>query len=198
MKKIVLATKNKGKVLEIKAAFNGLPFEIATLDDFENLPDVLEDGATFLENACKKARAYSEFTGCACLADDSGLEVDALGGRPGVYSARFAGENATDAANNEKLIAELKKIGAENSLARFRCALAFIDTDGQLISCEGTCEGKIISSPRGENGFGYDPYFLAAKLGKTLAEADMAEKNSVSHRGSALKKMAERLAVLMK
>ncbi len=194
MHKIVLATKNQGKIKEIEAAFAGLPFEIASLQAFGDLPESAENGATFLENARQKAAFYSRLTQCACLADDSGLEVDALGGKPGVYSARYAGERATDSENNHKLLTELAKKHAIGSTARFRCALVFRALDGREIACEGVCEGRIIGQPRGTNGFGYDPYFYVDSLGKTLAEVSAEEKNRLSHRGKALKIMAERLA----
>lgn len=196
--KLVIATKNQGKVKEIKAAFSKLPVEILCLWDFGDVPDAVEDGQTFLENARKKAMFYAEITKCACLADDSGLVVDALHGEPGVYSARYAGEHASDSENNAKLIAELQKTGSVDSAARFCCALAVVFPEGGEINCEAACEGNIIFEARGMNGFGYDPYFYVKSLGKTLAEVSVEEKNKLSHRGKALKIMAERLAGYMK
>lgn len=198
MKEIVIATKNKGKIREIKSVFQHLNIEVISLEDFENVPDAVEDGMTFAENAMKKATFYAKVTGKACLADDSGLEVDMLQGAPGVYSARYAGENATDEENNKKLIDELQKIGGIGSAARFRCSLAFVDMNGQSLTCSGTCEGHIIESPRGAGGFGYDPLFYIKEFSKTMAEITMEEKNKISHRGIALKVMAEKLVDYLK
>ena len=188
MKKIVLATKNKDKVKEIKAVFAELPAEILSLADFENLPDAVEDGKTFEENATIKAKFFAEKLNLACLADDSGLEVDVLGGLPGIFSARFSGYHADDETNNQKLLAELEKVGAEKSKADYKCALSFIDVDGSEIKTLGTVEGIIKKIPRGSGGFGYDPYFYIDET-KTMAELTPAEKNLISHRGAALKKM---------
>lgn len=194
MMDIVVATKNQGKINEIKAAFAKLPVKLLCLKDFGDIPDAVEDGQTFLDNARKKACFYAAVTKCACLADDSGLAVNALDGAPGVYSARYAGEMATDSENNAKLLDELKKRNAVGSAARFCCALVLVFPDGRERSCEAFCEGSIIEEARGVNGFGYDPYFYVAELGKTLAQLDVAEKNKLSHRGKALRMMAERLA----
>lgn len=188
MKKIVLATKNKDKVKEIKAVFAELPAEIVSLADFENLPDAVEDGKTFAENATIKAKFFAEKLNLACLADDSGLEVDALGGLPGIFSARFAGYHADDSTNNQKLLAELEKVGVSESKADYKCALSFIDVDGTEIKTEGEIFGVIKKIPRGSGGFGYDPYFYVDE-NKTMAELTPAEKNSISHRGAALRKM---------
>ena len=188
MKKIVLATKNKDKVKEIKAVFEELPAEILSLADFENLPDAVEDGKTFEENATIKAKFFAEKLHLACLADDSGLEVDALGGLPGIFSARFSGYHADDETNNQKLLAELEKVGVEESKANYKCALSFIDVDGTEIKTAGTVDGVIKKIPRGNGGFGYDPYFYIDDK-KTMAELSSEEKNSISHRGAALRKM---------
>ena len=188
MKKIVLATKNKDKVKEIKAVFAELPAEILSLADFENLPDAVEDGKTFAENATIKAKFFAEKLNLACLADDSGLEVDALGGLPGIFSARFSGYHADDSTNNQKLLSELEKIGVTESKADYKCALSFIDVDGTEIKTSGTVEGVIKKIPRGSGGFGYDPYFYIDDT-KTMAELTPAEKNSISHRGAAVRKM---------
>ena len=188
MKKIVLATKNKDKVKEIKAVFAELPAEIVSLADFENLPDAVEDGKTFAENATIKAKFFAEKLNLACLADDSGLEVDALGGLPGIFSARFAGYHADDSTNNQKLLAELEKVDVSESKADYKCALSFIDVDGTEIKTEGEIFGVIKKIPRGSGGFGYDPYFYVDE-NKTMAELTPAEKNSISHRGAALRKM---------
>ena len=191
MKKIVVATKNEGKVKEILAAFQKLPVELLTLKEFGSLPEAVEDADTFEGNARIKARFYAERTGCACLADDSGLEVEVLDGAPGVHSARYSGRH-DDAANNEKLVAELQKKGAVESAAAFRCVLVLHDADGTELVSEGTCVGRVRQEPRGAGGFGYDPYFYLAS-GKSLAELTVSEKQAVSHRGAALRLMAAQL-----
>ena len=192
MKKILIATRNIGKLKEIKAAFAELHAEILCLTDFENLPDAVEDGVTFEENARIKAKFFNNLTGLSCLADDSGLEVDALHGAPGVKSARFAGYHADDATNNSKLLAELKKIGVTHSPADYRCALVFVDVDGTEISADGKIDGTIKISPKGNGGFGYDPYFYITDS-KTMAELTPAEKDAISHRGEALRKILPKL-----
>ncbi len=192
MKKIVIATKNQGKLREIKAAFEKLPVEILSLADFKNLPDAVEDGKTFEENARIKAKFFSEQTKLACLADDSGLEVDALNGAPGVFSARFSGCHASDGKNNEKLLKELEKNHIEESAADYRCALCFYDTNGEEILTSGIVKGTIKKIPKGSGGFGYDPYFYIDDK-KTMAELTAEEKDSVSHRGEALRQMVPKL-----
>ena len=192
MKKIVIATKNIDKVKEIKAVLAELPAEILSLADFDELPDAVEDGKTFEENARIKAKFFSEKLGLACLADDSGLEVDALSGAPGVNSARFAGYHADDGTNNQKLLRELEKIGVEESKADYKCALVFIDTDGTEIQTSGIIKGTIKNIPCGSGGFGYDPYFYIDDK-KTMAQLSPEEKNSISHRGEALRKMIPKL-----
>ena len=192
MKKIIIATRNKGKVKEIKDAFLDLPVELVSLGDIDSeLPEPVEDGKTFIENSLIKARYYQEQTGMACLADDSGLEVEALGGAPGVYSARYSGENANDASNNAKLVEELKKLGLESSEAAYQCALTFIDTDGSVLQSQGFCRGEIRLEAVGSNGFGYDPYFYVGD--KSMAQLTLEEKDAISHRGDALRKMAVQL-----
>lgn len=192
MKKIILASKNADKIKEIRLALKDLPVEILSLADFDEMPDAVEDGATFEENALIKARFFSERTKFACLADDSGLEVDALNGQPGVYSARFAGYHADDSTNNQKLLDELKKINVSESLAAYRCALAFVDTDGTEILTNGKIAGKIKTVAKGNGGFGYDPYFYI-DANHTMAQISPAEKNKISHRGAALKEMISKL-----
>ncbi|MBR3498842.1 MAG: RdgB/HAM1 family non-canonical purine NTP pyrophosphatase [Selenomonadaceae bacterium] len=192
MKKIVLASKNSDKVKEMRLVLKDLPLEILSLADFADLPDAVEDGSTFEENALIKAKFFREQTGLACLADDSGLEVDALGGLPGVHSARFAGYHADDLTNNKKLLDELKKIGVEESAADYRCALAFVDTDGTVLLSEGKILGKIKIVARGTGGFGYDPYFYLDDE-HTMAQLPVDEKNKISHRGAALKEMILKL-----
>lgn len=192
MKKIIIATRNKGKVKEIKDAFLDLSVELVSLGDIDSeLPEPVEDGKTFIENSLLKARYYQEQTGMACLADDSGLEVEALGGAPGVYSARYSGENADDASNNAKLVEELKKLGLESSEAAYQCALTFIDTDGSVLQSQGFCRGEIRLEAVGSNGFGYDPYFYVGD--KSMAQLTLEEKDAISHRGEALRKMAVQL-----
>lgn len=188
MKKIVLASKNVDKLKEIRIVLGNLPLEILSLADFAAMPDAVEDGKTFEENALIKARFFSKLTNLACLADDSGLEVDALGGLPGVYSARFAGWHADDGTNNQKLLAELAKIGVTESAADYRCALAFVDTDGTEIVTDGKICGTIKTVAQGSGGFGYDPYFYL-DANRTMAQLSVDEKNLISHRGAALKEM---------
>lgn len=195
---VVIATKNVGKVAEFAAAMVGLPVKILALTDFGDIPDAVEDGATFAANAEIKARHYASYTGKACLADDSGLEVDALGGAPGVYSARYAGEPATDEQNNCKLLDNLLRVSADKRSARFKCALAFFTPNNAVIAAEGTCEGIILDKPRGEGGFGYDPLFYVPQFGKTFAELTVAEKNCISHRGLAIKNMVSKLVGYLK
>lgn len=192
MKKIVLASKNSDKLKEIRLILKNLPLEILSLADFADMPDAIEDGTTFEANALIKARFFRKHTRFACLADDSGLEVDALGGLPGVYSARFAGYHAEDSTNNQKLLDELKKIGVTESAAVYRCALAFVDIDGTEIVTHGKIAGTIKTVARGNGGFGYDPYFyLDAE--KTMAQLTVDEKNLISHRGAALREMVSEL-----
>ncbi len=194
MKKIVIATKNQGKVREMRAALAHLPVEVLSLKEFGQFPDAVENGSTFAENARIKAEFYREKTGCACIADDSGIEVAVLGGAPGIHSARFAGFHADDATNNEKLLQELRKAGVKESPADYRCALVFADTDGSIFTSEGRCDGTVQMVPRGENGFGYDPYFYPAEYpGRTMAEISLAEKDRISHRGKALREMVCKL-----
>ncbi|MBE8949752.1 MAG: RdgB/HAM1 family non-canonical purine NTP pyrophosphatase [Quinella sp. 3Q1] len=192
MKKIVLASKNSDKVKEIRLVLKSLPLEILSLADFDNLPDAVEDGATFEENALIKAKFFRERTKLACLADDSGLEVDALNGLPGVHSARFAGYHADDITNNQKLLDELKKIGVTESASAYRCALAFVDTDGTELLTEGKISGKIKTVAQGSGGFGYDPYFYIDER-RTMAQLSVDEKNLISHRGAALREMILKL-----
>jgi len=196
MKNIVIATKNKGKLKEMMNAFTQIDVRLVTLDSFGILPDAVEDGATFAENALIKAKFYAKQTGYACLADDSGLEVEALKGAPGVYSARFSGEHADDAANNEKLLLELTRAGRDESPACYRCVLAFVDTNGSFLTAVGECKGRVKKIGQGEGGFGYDPYFYVGD--KTIAEITVTEKNKISHRGAALREMTKKLAGYLK
>jgi len=181
---IVLATSNKNKLKELQERFKGFPVVIKSLADFGPMPEAVEDGATFEENAYKKAFHYAKVLGLPCLADDSGLVVDALEGRPGVYSARYSGPEATDWDNCEKLLGEMASQG--NRSAHFVCVLSLATPAGPALTWEGRCDGEIISERRGKSGFGYDPVFFCPEFGKTFAEATMEEKGRVSHRGRAL------------
>lgn len=191
MQELVVATANPGKLREIKASLRGLGVHILSLGDFPSLPPVEEDGRTFRANALKKARAVAQRTGRVTIADDSGLEVDYLQGEPGVHSARFAGEAASDTENNRKLLGLLRGIPAARRRAVFRCVIAVVDPTGKEAWVEGVCRGVIGDSERGRKGFGYDPLFVIPDLGKTLAELPLAEKNRISHRGKALTALKE-------
>jgi len=184
--KLVIATRNRHKWTEIQALFYAPGLEILSAFDFPDLPDVIEDGATLEENALKKARELSLGTGCWALADDTGLEVAALNGAPGVYSARYAGENVDYAANNTKLLKALR--GVTDRTAVFRTVIAFAHPAGESHTVEGCCPGRIAEEPHGTNGFGYDPVFIPDGFDKTFAELDATEKNKISHRGAALRK----------
>jgi XTP/dITP diphosphohydrolase len=185
---IVLATSNTNKLKEIQERLNGFPVAIKSLADFGPMPEAVEDGVTFDENAYKKAFHYAKVLGLPCLADDSGLVVDALEGRPGVYSARYSGPEATDWDNCEKLLGEMA--GRDNRSAHFVCVLSLATPAGPALTWEGRCDGELLSERRGESGFGYDPLFLCPEFGKTFAEATMEEKGRVSHRGRALAQFA--------
>ncbi|MDP6042629.1 MAG: XTP/dITP diphosphatase, partial [Candidatus Latescibacteria bacterium] len=167
--------------------------QVQTLDAFPNAPDVIEDGDTFEANAVKKAREIARHTGLPALADDSGLVVDALNGAPGVYSARFAGEDATDADNNAKLTDQLKEVPQNQRTARFCCAMALAAPNGKIQTAQATWEGRILSKPQGDNGFGYDPLFFVPTHNCTSAELPSEEKNHLSHRGQALRAILPRI-----
>lgn len=197
---LLVATTNRGKLAEIEAHLQGSPLRVVPLDRLATWPEVAEDGATFEENALKKARALAAFSGMPTLADDSGLEVDALGGAPGVHSARYSGEEADDRKNNEKLLRELAGVPRERRTARFVCVLALcLPGDGERRErlFRGECEGWIAFAPRGENGFGYDPVFFYPPFGKTLGEVDRETKGRVSHRGKALQRLVKSLPTLL-
>ncbi|HML78183.1 XTP/dITP diphosphatase [Geobacter sulfurreducens] len=193
MTRLVVATRNKGKLREIAAILDGLPFTLLSLDDFPGFPEVEEDGETFEENALKKASAAANVTGLPALADDSGLVVDALGGRPGVYSARYSGETASDEANNAKLLRELASVSYEERTAAFRCAIALCSPEGKRYTFSGELQGVILDSPRGTEGFGYDPLFFVSEKGATMAELPLEVKNVISHRGRALALLKDHL-----
>jgi len=187
MESIIVATGNLGKLREILEICAGLPFEITSLKDHWNpVPVIPEDGETFLENALLKADWVFNKTGTVALADDSGLEVDFLNGAPGVRSARFAGEHANDAENLAKLLAALADCPIEKRTARFKCVMALRFSRTDKVVDEGVCEGTIDISPRGTDGFGYDPVFVPAGYSQTFAELDSSSKNAISHRGKAL------------
>lgn len=193
MRELVVATRNRGKIREIQALLDDLVDNVICSADVEGLSDTVEDGVTFEENAVKKAREASLYTGLPALADDSGLVVEALGGSPGVYSARFAGEGAGDEANNAKLLEELKDIEAEKRKASFVCALAFVTPEGDEHIFGGRVDGRIIDVSRGNGGFGYDPLFLVDGFDRTMAELGLDEKNGISHRGQAFRKFRDYL-----
>ena len=192
-KAVVLATRNKGKIREFTAAFEELGFTVWTIDDIVDVVEPEETGSTFLENAEMKALYYAEACGLPCVADDSGLEVDALGGAPGVLSARYAGDHGNDEANNQRLVEELAEVPAEERTARYQCALVWATPAGQVVSATGSCEGRIQLTPMGKGGFGYDPYFYIPKLKTTMANISMEQKQAISHRGKALRALVEQL-----
>ena len=192
-KKILLATFNEGKVRELREMLASLPLEIISLRDTSCDSPVEETGSTFKENAVLKAEAYALATGEIAMADDSGLEVACLDGRPGVYSARFAGEGATDSENNALLLKMLEHVPSAERNARFVCVIALAFPGGRTYTVEGSCHGRITDTPRGNMGFGYDPLFFSVEEGKTFGEMDMEAKGRISHRGRALQKARELL-----
>lgn len=188
-REVVIATKNAGKVKDFQQLFAPLDWEVRSLLDFPEIPEIIEDGHSFRENAAKKAEAIAAAFGKTVLADDSGLVVDALDGRPGIYSARYAGPDKDDQANNEKVLAELQGVPQEERTARFVCVIAVASPNKVTRYYEGFCEGEIALRPSGENGFGYDPIFYVPELKKTMAELSPQEKNRVSHRAEAMKQL---------
>jgi XTP/dITP diphosphohydrolase len=197
---LLVATTNSGKFAEVQAYLEPLPLSILSLRHLERWPAVIEDGATFEENALKKARTLAKYSGYLTLADDSGLEVDALGGAPGIYSARYGGEDGNDEKNNEKLLRELEDVPEEKRTARFVCALAVCAPKTWGIeewTVRKHCEGRIAFARKGQNGFGYDPLFFYPPFAKTFGEIDRETKATVSHRGKALKKLASVLPSLV-
>jgi XTP/dITP diphosphohydrolase len=195
IQKIVLASGNAGKLREFQQLLAGCGFEVVPQSDF-NLTNAEETGTTFVENAIIKARHACQQTGLPAIADDSGIEVDALMGRPGVYSARYAGEGATDEANNQKLLQELANIPAAQRSARYHAVLAYMRhaDDPTPILCHGIWEGIILTEPRGQGGFGYDPLFFVPTHNCASAELDKAEKNRISHRGKAMQELLQKIA----
>lgn len=184
---LVLATRNAGKTAEIRDLLKDFPIEIRNLDDFGPIPEIEEDGATFDDNAYKKAHFAARVLGFPALADDSGLVVEALNGAPGVYSARYAGEKASDADRCAKLLQAME--GQAHRAAAFECVISIAVPEGPALTYEARCEGQITDQPQGENGFGYDPIFFYPPLNKTFAQMTMTEKSRVSHRGKALREL---------
>ncbi|KKB72507.1 MULTISPECIES: XTP/dITP diphosphatase [Bacillus] len=189
MKEVIIATKNEGKVKEFKEMLAPRGYDVKSLLDIGYTADIEETGQTFEENAIIKAETISKATGKIVIADDSGLSVDYLGGRPGVYSARYAGEEKNDLANLQKLLKELEGVEKEDRSARFRCALALCIPGQETKTVEGAVEGYITEEPMGTNGFGYDPVFLVKDKDQTMAQLSSSEKNKISHRADALKKL---------
>ena len=195
--KVVVATRNRGKLREIVPLLAGLDLELKTIDELAPAAELREDGLTFEENALAKARQAARATGLPAIADDSGLEVDALDGAPGVYSARYAGAGADDAQNNAKLLDALRDVPAAGRGGRFRCVATFVDpVRGIELWRDGACAGEILAAPRGTEGFGYDPLFLVPEIGRTMAELPLDEKNRLSHRAAAFRALATALAAL--
>jgi len=186
---VVIATRNPGKFWEIKEILAPLSLKVLSLRDFPEIPEILEDGQTFEENAVKKAAAISQQTGRVAIADDSGLAVDALQGRPGVFSSRYAGENASDADRYRKLLKEMSRFPERKRGASFICAVAVASPNGNVEVIKGECRGKIALAPKGSHGFGYDPVFFLPQLSKTMAELEPEVKNRISHRAQALEKL---------
>src|ERR1700730_9806064 len=185
MRDLLLATTNRHKLEEFCSIFSDIPFRLLSLSDIHAQMDVEETGTTFAENAELKALAYAKITGMLTLSDDSGLEIDALGGAPGVYSARFAGAGTSYEERFRIILEQLRGLPMEQRPARFRCAITLAEPSGYFRTVEGTIEGRIAEAPRGNHGFGYDPIFYVPELGKTFAESSSAQKNSISHRGRA-------------
>ena len=193
---VVVATRNRGKLKEILPLLeeSKLPFRLVTIDEVAPSAELREDFMTFEENALAKARQAATATGLPALADDSGLEVDALGGAPGVWSARYAGLPTDDARNNEKLLAALADISSIARTARYRCVAAFVDPDWPIeLTQSGKCEGEILEAGRGDRGFGYDPLFYVPALKRTMGELEIAEKNKLSHRAAAFRALVAAL-----
>jgi len=189
MKELIVASRNKGKVGEIKELLADLPYRVTSLLEYPDLPEVIEDGKTYQANALKKAREIALATGKMTMSDDSGIEVKALGNAPGIYSARFAGEGASEKARNKKLFAMLKDVPIRKRQARYRCVIALVDAKGrELGMVQGTCGGFIALKEMGENGFGFDPLFLLKRYNKTFGQLPSSLKAKISHRARALKK----------
>jgi XTP/dITP diphosphohydrolase len=198
VRKLLIATRNPGKIREYQTLLADLPLTVTSLQAEQIDDDVEETGQTFTENACLKAKTYAHLSGLWTWADDSGLEVDALDGRPGVYSARYAGPNATDRDRYQKLLGELSQIPDQSRTARFRCVVAIAMPNGEIHTIDDTIEGVITAQPKGEHGFGYDPIFFIPELGMTMAELPTEVKNQISHRGKAAVRAKELLYTQIK
>jgi len=194
---LILATGNQGKVREIVTGLALPSLSYKSLNDFSGLPEIIEDGLSFLENALIKARTISRLLGLPVLADDSGLEVDCLKSQPGIYSARFAGPEATDRANNEKLLSLMREVPDDQRTARFVCVMVLTRPSGEWVQAEGVCRGLITRSPLGDQGFGYDPVFYLPDFQKTMAQLPLEIKNKISHRALALEKIRPHLAAMV-
>ncbi|HZK23824.1 MAG TPA: XTP/dITP diphosphatase [Oscillospiraceae bacterium] len=195
--KIIIATKNNGKLLEFKTLLADLPLTITSLRAYPTIGELAETGTSFAENAALKAETVAQLTGVVTLADDSGLEVDILDGRPGIYSARFAGKQASDQENNMKLLLALRGVAPSARTARFRSVIALAQPTGKTVFAEGVCEGLIAAEPQGCGGFGYDPLFFVPELAQTFAQIPAEVKNSISHRARALAAVKTILADLL-
>jgi len=195
MSKLVLASGNAGKVIEINNLLQANGIEVISQNEF-NVPEAIEDGLSFVENAIKKARNACEHTGLPSIADDSGIEVDAINKAPGIYSARFSGEDATDAENNKKLLAELEGVASSERTARYQCVMVYMKSadDPTPIIAQGSLEGRILTEARGDGGFGYDPLFWLEDKNCSAAELSLTEKNKISHRAIALQSMIKQLS----
>ena len=189
MLELLIATRNQGKMWEIRDLLKDLPLKITSLDDYSDLPEIVEDGTTFADNALKKAATISQYTKKLVLGEDSGLEVKALRNRPGVYSARYSGDNATDKKNNLKLLRELRGVALRKRQARYRCFAALTDAKGIVAVVSGSCHGVIALRSAGGNGFGYDPLFFIPQFQKTFGQLDLSVKAQLSHRARAMKKV---------
>ncbi len=189
MKELIVASRNKGKVAEIKELLAHLPFKVTSLLDYPHIPDIVEDGKTYRANALKKACEVARATGRMVMSDDSGIEVKVLGNAPGIYSARFAGEGASEKARNKKLFAMLKGVAMSKRQVRYRCVIALADAKGQELGVvQGTCSGYVTTREIGKNGFGFDPLFLVKRYHKTFGQLPPELKAKISHRARALKK----------
>jgi XTP/dITP diphosphohydrolase len=189
VKELIVASRNKGKVGEIIELLAGLPFKVTSLLDYPHIPEIIEDGKTYRANALKKAREVALATGKMTMSDDSGIEVKALGNAPGIYSARFAGEGASEKARNSKLFKMLKGVPMHKRQARYRCVIALVNAKGQELGVvQGTCSGYVTTKNIGQNGFGFDPLFLLKRYNKTFGQLPSSLKAKISHRARALKK----------
>lgn len=195
---LVVGTKNAKKCREMQDLLHSLPLDVRPLSDYADIASVEESGETFYDNAAAKALGYARATGQWCVADDSGLEIAALEGRPGIYSSRWGGEEGNDALNNERMLRELRDVPPERRQARYVCVVVLAGPQGVLLDASGSCSGVIIDEPQGAGGFGYDPYFYLPDKGRTMAQLEPHEKHAISHRGQALRLLRSRLPQLLK